>query len=190
MVSMGQGHIRYHVVCGAPPAAYAGDLVELAKPPGWEVCVVATPLGTRFVNLERLAELAGRPVCHHFKRPSGEDPFPQPNAIAVAPATFNTVNKLVAGIADTLALALLCGYLAASVPIVVAANVNPRWRATRSTEAVSPSCGNGACGWSTSRPRRRRRSARRSRGSGSSRPCRHPAARLRASGLRRVRPWW
>jgi hypothetical protein len=189
MVSMGQGHSLYHVVCGAPPAAYAGDLVELAKRAGWEVCVVATPLGTGFVDLERLAELAGRPVCHHFKRPSEEDPpFPQPNAIAVAPATFNTVNKLVAGIADTLALALLCGYPAASVPIVVAPNVSPCWRATRSTEAVSPSWGNGACGWSTSRPRRRRRSARRSRGSGSSRPCRHPAARLRASGLRRVRP--
>jgi len=41
------------------------------------------------------------------------------NAIAVAPATFNTVNKLAAGIADTLALGLLCEYLALAVPIVL-----------------------------------------------------------------------
>jgi phosphopantothenoylcysteine synthetase/decarboxylase len=47
------------------------------------------------------------------------------NAIAVAPATFNTVNKLAAGIADTLALGLLCEYLALAVPIVLAPNVSP-----------------------------------------------------------------
>ena len=43
----------------------------------------------------------------------------------VAPATFNTINKLAAGIADTLALSLLCEYLALGTPIVVAPNVGP-----------------------------------------------------------------
>jgi len=51
--------------------------------------------------------------------------FPPANAIAVAPATFNTVNKLAAGIADTLALGLLCEYLALAVPIMLAPNVSP-----------------------------------------------------------------
>lgn len=125
MASMRREDVLYHVLCGAPPAAEAGAFVELAKRAGWDVCVVATPLGTRFADLERLAELAGRPVRHDFKLPGEPDLFPPANAIAVAPATFNTVNKLAAGIADTLALGLLCEYLALSVPIVVAPNVSP-----------------------------------------------------------------
>jgi phosphopantothenoylcysteine synthetase/decarboxylase len=125
MASMRREDILYHVVCGAPPAAEAGAFVELARRAGWDVCVVTTPLGTRFVDLEELAERAGRPVRHDFKRPGEPDLFPPPNAIAVAPATFNTINKLAAGIADTLALGLLCEYLALGVPIVLAPNVNP-----------------------------------------------------------------
>lgn len=117
--------VLYHVLCGAPPAADAGSFVELAKRAGWDVCVVATPLATRFVDLGRLAELAGRPVRHDYKQPGEPDLFPPANAIAVAPATFNSVNKLAAGIADTLALGLLCEYLALGVPIVVAPNVSP-----------------------------------------------------------------
>src|SRR6266540_1616936 len=100
MASMRREDVLYHVVCGAPPAAEAAAFVDLAK-------------------------LAGRPVRHDYKRPGEPDLFPPANAIAVAPATFNTVNKLAAGIADTLALGLLCEYLALPVPIVLAPNVNP-----------------------------------------------------------------
>ena len=125
MAFMTREDILYHVVCGAPPAAEAGTFVELAKRAGWDVCVVVTPLATRFVDREGLAALAGRPVRHDFKLPGEPDVFPPANAIAVAPATFNTVNKLVAGIADTLALGLLCEYLALDVPIVLAPKVNP-----------------------------------------------------------------
>ena len=122
---MRRDDILYHVVCGAPPAAEAGVFVELAKRAGWDVCVVATPLATRFIDLESLAELAGRPVRNDFRLPGEPDVFPPANAIAVAPATFNTVNKLAAGIADTLALGLVCEYLALAVPIVLAPNVSP-----------------------------------------------------------------
>jgi phosphopantothenoylcysteine synthetase/decarboxylase len=89
------------------------------------VCVVVTPLGARFADLEELAELAGRPVRQDFKLPGEPDLFPRANAVAVAPATFNSINKLAAGIADTLALGLVSEYLALSVPTVVAPNVSP-----------------------------------------------------------------
>jgi phosphopantothenoylcysteine synthetase/decarboxylase len=117
--------ILYCIVCGAPPAAEAGRLVELAKLAGWDVCVVTTPLGTKFADLDELAELSGRPVRWEYKHPGEPDLFPRASALAVAPATFNTVNKLAAGIADTLALSLLCEYLALGAPIVVAPNVGP-----------------------------------------------------------------
>src|SRR6266498_3844897 len=125
LASMRREDVLYHVVCGAPPAAEAAAFVDLAKRAGWDVCVVATPLATRFADLGRLAELAGRPVRHDYKQPGEPDLFPPANAIVVAPATFNSVNKLAAGIADTLAVALLCEYLALDVPIVLAPNVSP-----------------------------------------------------------------
>jgi hypothetical protein len=37
-------------------------------------------------------------------------PLPPADAIAVAPATYNTINKWAAGISDTLALGILCEY--------------------------------------------------------------------------------
>ncbi len=44
--------------------------------------------------------------------------FPPPAAIAVAPATFNTVNKWAAGISDTLALGVLTEAIGKGLPIV------------------------------------------------------------------------
>jgi phosphopantothenoylcysteine synthetase/decarboxylase len=125
MDSVDRDDVLYHIVCGAPPAAEAGAFVRLAKRAGWDVCVVVTPLGARFVDLDGLAELAGRPVRQDFKLPGEPDVFPRANALAVAPATFNSINKLAVGIADTLALGLVSEYLALSVPTVVAPNVSP-----------------------------------------------------------------
>jgi phosphopantothenoylcysteine synthetase/decarboxylase len=125
MAFMSRENVLYCIVCGAPPAAEAGRLVELAKLAGWDACVVTTPLATRFVDLDQLAELSGRPVRHDYKRPGEPDLFPRASALVVAPATFNTINKLAAGIADTLALSLLCEYLALGTPIVVAPSVGP-----------------------------------------------------------------
>jgi phosphopantothenoylcysteine synthetase/decarboxylase len=52
--------------------------------------------------------------------PGESDPFPEPDAIVVAPATFNTLNKWALGIADTLAVGILCECLGRGVPIVAA----------------------------------------------------------------------
>jgi phosphopantothenoylcysteine synthetase/decarboxylase len=46
--------------------------------------------------------------------------LPRADAIAVAPATFNTVNKWVAVISDTFALGLLNEAIGLRVPIVIA----------------------------------------------------------------------
>ena len=51
-------------------------------------------------------------------------PLPEPDAIVVAPATFNTLNKWVAGIADTLALGLLCEAIGKGLAVVVLPYLN------------------------------------------------------------------
>jgi len=115
----------YIVVCAAPPAAEVQDLVKLAQAAGWEVAVTATPDALAFIDAPLLAAITGFPVRYRWREPDEPESVPEANAIVVAPATFNTINKWVAGITDTVAVGTLCEYLGLDAPIVAAPNVNP-----------------------------------------------------------------
>lgn len=110
--------VLYVIVCGAPPAHYVGGLVTLAQSAGWDVCVVVTPDGLRFVDAPALYSLTGHPVRATFKNPGDLDILPSPDAMIVAPMTVNTTNKWSLGISDTLALALLVEGQGKGLPIV------------------------------------------------------------------------
>jgi hypothetical protein len=85
---------------------------------GWEVCVIATPSALKFMDLDHLAQLTGHVVRYDYKQPEEPDVLPPPDAMIVAPATFNTINKWAAGISDTLALGLLNEALGLGLPVV------------------------------------------------------------------------
>lgn len=108
----------YLVVCGAPPASHIGEFVSLAQRAEWNVGVIATPEATKFFDTRALQTLTGYPVRVEYRMPGESDPLPEPDAIVVAPATFNTLNKWALGIADTLAVGVLCEYLGRGVPII------------------------------------------------------------------------
>ncbi|QSB17381.1 flavoprotein [Natronosporangium hydrolyticum] len=91
----------------------------MAQHAGWQVCVIATPDGRKFIDAEALAAQTGYPVRCHYKHPGDRDLLPRPDAIVVAPATVNTVNKWSCGIADTLALGVLVEGYGLGLPIVV-----------------------------------------------------------------------
>jgi Flavoprotein len=110
--------VLYHIVCGAPVARHAGRLVALSQADGWDVCVVTTPDGRKFVDVPALSRQTGHPVRSAYKDPGDPDVLPLADAIIVAPATVNTVNKWAAGIADTLALGLLVEGQGKRLPIV------------------------------------------------------------------------
>ncbi|GAA2521458.1 flavoprotein [Pilimelia columellifera] len=116
--------VLYSIVCGSPPAHDVGRLVTLGQRAGWRVCVITTPAGRRFVDVDALAAQTGHPVRSHYKEPDAADVLPPPDALVVAPATANTMNKWRAGIADTLALGLLVEGLGRGLPIVAAPSVN------------------------------------------------------------------
>lgn len=99
--------VLYVVACGAYPARELPGFIRHAQAEGWDVCVIATPDGARFVDAGDLAGLTGHPVRTYYKAPDEPDVLPPPDAFVVAPATFNTVNKWAQGISDTLALGLL-----------------------------------------------------------------------------------
>jgi hypothetical protein len=110
--------VLYVVVCAAPTAAGVGDLVSLAQADGWLVRVIATPMGDRFVDSAKLAALTGDRIRTEFRMPGESDELPKADAVVVAPATFNTINKWAAGIADSFAVGLLCELTGVGVPIL------------------------------------------------------------------------
>jgi hypothetical protein len=110
--------VLYVIACGSPAARDIGRLVVLAQRRGWDVCVVTTPDGRKFVDAATVAGLSGHPVRSFYKNPGDPDVLPAPDAIIVVPATVNTITKWAAGIADTLALGLLVEGQGKGLPIV------------------------------------------------------------------------
>jgi phosphopantothenoylcysteine decarboxylase len=116
--------VLYVLVCGSPMARDVGVLVDLAKQDGWDVCVITTPDGRKFVDPDALQAQTGHPVRTHYKTPGEPDMLPPPDAMIVAPATVNTINKWAAGITDTLVLGLLVEGYGYDIPTVVVPYTN------------------------------------------------------------------
>ncbi|MFJ4824835.1 flavoprotein [Streptomyces bacillaris] len=114
----------YVVVCAAGIAGDVGQLITAAKQRGWDVGVVATPQGLGFIDAAAVEAQTGYPVRSAWRSPGDPRPLPSPDAIAVVPATFNTINKWAAGISDTLALGILCESYGLGVPTGVLPYVN------------------------------------------------------------------
>ncbi|GIH69201.1 MULTISPECIES: flavoprotein [Sphaerimonospora] len=110
--------VLYVIVCAAPAAADVHALVVLARAAGWQVHVVTTPMGAGFVNAKKLERLTGDLVRSTYRTPDQPKGLPPADAVIVAPATFNTINKWAGGITDTFAVGLLCEVMGFDVPIV------------------------------------------------------------------------
>ncbi|MEU8380724.1 flavoprotein [Streptosporangium sp. NPDC048865] len=117
------GRLLHVIVCAAGAARDVGRLVALAQDEGWTVQVVTTPSALDFVDVPALERQTGRPVRSRYRRPDEPKP-PRADAIVVAPATYNTVNKFAQGIADTYALGLLAEAPGLGIPVVVLPFVN------------------------------------------------------------------
>jgi phosphopantothenoylcysteine synthetase/decarboxylase len=110
--------VLYVIACGAPPARDVSKLVRLAQRQRWKACVLTTPAGRRFVDVDHLEKLTRYPVRSEYKEPGTPDVLPSPDAIIVAPATLNTINKWALGICDTLALGILVEAIGKGLPLV------------------------------------------------------------------------
>lgn len=110
--------VLYIVACGGRPSGQLPAFVVFAQEQGWDVCVIATPDALKFFDAEPLAELTGHPVRSQYKHPDEPDVLPPADAFIIAPASFNTINKLAQGISDTLALGLLNEGLGMGLPMV------------------------------------------------------------------------
>jgi phosphopantothenoylcysteine synthetase/decarboxylase len=110
--------VLYIVACGGRPAGDLLTFIPDLKGHGWEVCVIATPSALKFMDSSMLSELTGHMVRYDYKQPDEPDVLPPADAIAVASATFNTINKWAHGSSDTLALGILNEAIGLGLPIV------------------------------------------------------------------------
>ncbi|HEX6076005.1 MAG TPA: flavoprotein [Micromonosporaceae bacterium] len=116
--------VLYVVVCGAGPASEVHRLVSAAQDQGWIVQVIATPAAVDFLDMPRLEKLSGHPVRTEYRISGASRSLPSAQAAIVAPATYNTVNKLAAGVSDNYALGVLTELIGLEVPVVVLPFVN------------------------------------------------------------------
>ncbi|MFJ9469588.1 flavoprotein [Streptomyces caniferus] len=116
--------VLYVVVCASGIASDVHKLIIAAQKQGWDVGVIATPLGLGFIDASAVEAQTGYPIRSAWRSPGDPRPLPPADAIAVAPATFNTINKWAAGISDTLAVGILCEAYGLGIPTAVLPYLN------------------------------------------------------------------
>ena len=114
------GRLLYVIACAAPPAPdlHLVATSMLLRSLGWDLCIVPTPDAMHFLDFDALRVQTMFPIRSEYRRPT-EPKLPPPDAMLVAPMTYNTVNKWAAGIADTFALGLLAETIGGDIPVTV-----------------------------------------------------------------------
>ncbi|MFC9440278.1 flavoprotein [Nocardia sp. NPDC057030] len=110
--------VLYAIVTGARVARDVDKLIDLAHADGWDVCVIASPNGLRFIDADDLTAKTGHAVRSQYKDPNAPDALPPADGIIVAPITSNSLAKWAAGISDTLPLGLLMEGIGLRIPVV------------------------------------------------------------------------
>lgn len=93
-------------VSGGIAAYKAAELIREITKQGGTVRVMMTPDAQEFVTPLTFMTLSGHPVFHDLFAPEAElgtahiDWARWPDAIVICPATYNTIGKIAAGIAD------------------------------------------------------------------------------------------
>lgn len=121
---MTRGHLQI-VVCAAGPAADVTQLVTTATKHSWTTAVTATPSALDFIDAEAIERLTGHPVRSAYRSSPGTSrSLPAADALIIAPATYNSVNKIALGIADNYAMTTVAELIGRQVPTVLVPFVN------------------------------------------------------------------
>jgi hypothetical protein len=90
------------------------------------VCLGLTPTAARWLapQLGELERLTGHPVRSEYKMPYEPDVWPKADVIAVAPATFNTINAWALGLTHNFVVGVVAEGIGKGIPLVVMPCVN------------------------------------------------------------------
>jgi phosphopantothenoylcysteine decarboxylase len=121
MTSFGsaEGKVLYLGVCAVPGADRTIERISAEQGAGWEVCLVATERALHWFDTDKAAQITGHPIQSRM-RVYGEALFePLGSKIVIAPAGFNSINKIAFGLADDMVSGLACEAIARQVPITI-----------------------------------------------------------------------
>jgi len=121
---MAQLKAIYLVVTGASSARCIPDLLAELAQFNFPLYTLLTDSAHNIISPYNLADQQGHTLVESYFDPvlvNGR----QPGLTLVAPATFNTVNKIAHGIADTLTHSLVAEAIGAGWPVIIAPAMNP-----------------------------------------------------------------
>ncbi|HEX8969198.1 MAG TPA: flavoprotein [Chloroflexota bacterium] len=116
--------LAYLIVTGTTTAPQAMDLVRGLLVVVDQVITVPTPHAARVVAPRDLSTIAGNRLVESYFD-AAILPRPPDGLTLVAPCSFNSLNKLAAGVADNLALSIAAEAIGRGTPVVVAVSINP-----------------------------------------------------------------
>ena len=118
--------VLYLFCSAAPPVHDVATVIRDAQARGFDVCLGLTPTANRWLGdqLPALEELTGHPVRSEYKLPGEPDVWPKADVIAVAPATFNTINSWALGITRDFVVGVVAEGIGKGIPMVTMPCVN------------------------------------------------------------------
>src|SRR6266851_879717 len=129
--------LAYVVVTGTTTAPLAIELVQglLALLP--RVITLTTPNAGRVIAPRDLSSIPGNRLVESYFD-AAILPRPPDGLVLVAPCSFNSLNKLAAGIADNLALSVVAEAIGRGTPVIVAPSLNaPLLRHPRAVSSIA-----------------------------------------------------
>jgi phosphopantothenoylcysteine synthetase/decarboxylase len=116
--------VAYLVLSGTTTAARCPGLLRDLVGLGFSsVIAIPTPNASRVVAPRELADVAGvRVVESYFD--AAIRPRPPRGVVLFAPCSFNSLNKIAQGIADSLALSVVAEAIGRATPVIVAPSLN------------------------------------------------------------------
>lgn len=121
MVSFGStdGNVLYLGVSAVPGADRTIDRIKAEQAAGWDVCLLATERALHWFDAAEAEAITGHAI-QSTMRIYGEPLFePLADKMVVAPAGFNTINKIALGLADDMVSGLACEAIALRQPLTI-----------------------------------------------------------------------
>ncbi len=115
----------YLVITGGPLARRTGTAVDTAIGRAWAPVAIATESALRLLDPVPLRD-RGVPLLTDHRSPTEPKRQLPADAVLVAPATFNTVNKLAGGIADSYPHGVLAETVGTGTPMIIVPFVNAK----------------------------------------------------------------
>lgn len=128
---MGGMTTLYLFASAAPPIFDLSRVIQDAQVRGFDVCLGLTPSAAEWLadDLDALSALTGHPVRSRYKRPGEQDTWPQADAIAFAPVTFNSLNAWAQGLTTSFVVGVVAEGVGKRIPMVAMPCVNAAFAA-------------------------------------------------------------